>query len=140
MEIIIAIIGTATAVITLCLTNFFSKRNELKYSERKLKEKYYFEYINKLSDNVNCNDRESTLKENKAFNKLVLIANIDVLNKLYQLQNIRIEEIKNGNVKNYNEKYEKLFKELIIEIRKDLYGKREKNFPNIYLLGGFIKK
>lgn len=139
MEIIIAIIGTVTAIITVCLTNFFSKRNEVKFLERKLKEKYYFEYINCLSVNANYNDKESTFKENEAFNKLVLIANINVLNKLYKLQDIRIKEIKNGNVNDYNKKFEKLFQELIIEIRKDLYGKKEKNFPNIYLLGGFIK-
>lgn len=45
MEIIIAIIGTATTIVTAILTNYFTKRNQLKFNERQLKEKYYFEYI-----------------------------------------------------------------------------------------------
>lgn len=140
MEIIIAIIGTATTVITVCLTNYFSKKNELKYAERKLKEKYYFEYIEGISDNANYGDEQAVLNENKAFNKLILTASVDVLTKLYEFQDIRIKQIKYNNVENYTEKYEKLFQELIIEMRKDLYGKKEKNFPNLYILGGCIKK
>ena len=140
MEIIIAIIGTVTTVITVCLTNYFSKKNELKYAERKLKEKYYFEYIDCVSDNVNYNNKESTLKENKAFNQLILIANVNVLKKLYQFQNNRISHIKYNNVDNYEEKFEQLFQELIIEMRKDLYGKKEKDFPKMYILGGYIKR
>lgn len=139
MEIIIAIIGTITAVVTVCLTNYLSKRNELKFSERKIKEKYYFEYIDCISDNANYSNKEATLKENKAFNELILIANTDVLIKLYHLQDMRIEQIKYNNVKDYTKKFEQLFQELIIEMRKDLYGKNEKNFPKIYLLGGYIK-
>lgn len=133
MEIIIA-------VITVCLTNYFSKRNEFKFSERKMKEKYYFEYIDCVSDNVNYSNKEATLKENKAFNELILIANIDVLIKLYELQDMRIQQIKYNNVQEYQKKFEQSFQELIIEIRKDLYGKKEKNLPKVYPLGGYLKK
>lgn len=139
MKIIIAIIGTITTVITVCLTNYFSKRNELKFSERKMKEKYYFEYIDCVSDNANYSNEEATLKENKAFNELILIANTDVLIKLYELQDMRIKQIKYNDVQNYQKKFEQLFQKLIIEMRKDLYGKKEKNFPKVYLLGGYLK-
>lgn len=140
MEFIIAILGTFTTVITVCLTNYFSKKNELKFAERKLKETYYLEYIKGLSDNANYNNKEATLEENKAFNDLILVADVKVLNKLYELQDMRIQQIKYGNVENYNKKFEQLLTELVIEMRTDLYGKREREFPNIYLLGGYLKK
>ncbi len=53
---------------------------------------------------------------------------------------MRIQQIKYGNIENYNEKFEQLLTELVIEMRTDLYGKREREFPNIYLLGGYLKK
>ena len=138
MELTITIIGTITAIITVVLTNYFVKRNKLKFSERKLKENYYLEYIKCISNNANYNDEQSVLEENKAFNTLVLIASEDVLYRLYEFQNLRIDKIKNNKVNNYIEKYDRLFTELIKSIRKDLYGKKAKNIPNIYILSGII--
>lgn len=135
MELIIAIIGTITAVVTVCLTNYFTKKNELVFEERRVKEKYYFEYLECISNNINFGNENDTLNENKAFNKLILIANIDVLKSLYEFQNLRISNLKYNNIENYEEKYNKIFKKLIKNIRKDLYGKNEKKFPEIYLLG-----
>lgn len=34
MEIIIAIIGTATTIITAILTNYFTKKNQIKFEEK----------------------------------------------------------------------------------------------------------
>lgn len=135
MELIIAIIGTITAVVTVCLTNYFAKKNELVFEERRVKEKYYFEYLECISNNINFGNENDTLNENKAFNKLILIANIDVLKSLYEFQNLRISNLKYNNIENYEEEYNKIFKKLIKNIRKDLYGKNEKKFPEIYLLG-----
>ncbi len=139
MQIIISILGTITTIITIILTNYLSRKNELKFSEKRLKEQYYLKYINSISNNVNYNDTKSVLEENKAFNNLILISSKNVLEKLYDFQSLRIEHLKNHSVLNYNEKYDKLFTELIKAIRNDLYNKTE-NIPTIYLLGGVIGK
>lgn len=139
MEIIISIIGTITTIITIILTNYLSKRNELKFAERKLKENYYLKYINTISNNANYNDTKSVLEENKAFNDLILISSENVLKKLYAFQTLRIEHLKNNSIENYQEEYDRLFTELIKAIRYDLYNKKE-SLPNIYILGGVLKQ
>lgn len=139
MEIIVSIIGTITTIITIILTNYLSKKNELKFADRKLKENYYLEYINSISNNANYNDTKSVLEENKAFNNLILISSQNVLEKLYAFQSLRIEHLKNNSIKNYTEEYDRLFTELIKAIRNDLYNKKE-NISNIYILSGVIKQ
>lgn len=139
MEIIVSIIGTITTIITIILTNYLSKRNELKFAERKLKENYYLNYINSISNNANYNDTKSVLEENKAFNDLILISSENVLKKLYAFQTLRIEHLKNNSIENYQEEYDRLFTELIKAIRHDLYNKKE-DIPNIYILGGVLKQ
>ncbi len=138
MEIIVSIIGTITTIITIILTNYLSKKNELKFAERKLKEKYYLKYINSISNNANYNNTKSVLEENKAFNDLILISSEDVLKKLYAFQTLRIEQLKNNSIENYCNEYDKLFTELIKSIRIDLYNKKEE-IPNIYILSGVLK-
>ena len=39
-ELLIAIVGALVTVITAILTNFFTKRNQLRFEERKLKEQF----------------------------------------------------------------------------------------------------
>lgn len=137
MQVIVSIIGTITTIITIILTNYLSKKKELKFSERKLKENYYLQYINAISNNANYNDVKSVLEENKAFNNLILISSETVLKKLYEFQTLRIDHFKKNSISNYNEEYDRLFTELIREIRNDLYNKKE-NIPNIYILGGVL--
>lgn len=66
----------------------------MKFSERKLKENYYLQYINAISNNANYNDVKSVLEENKAFNNLILISSETVLKKLYEFQTLRIDHFK----------------------------------------------
>ena len=86
MEIIIAIIGTVTTIVTAILTNYFTKKNQLKFNERQLKERYYLEYIEAISRNINniTQSDDETINENHAFNRLVLIGSEDMINKLYK--------------------------------------------------------
>ncbi|MEG2687076.1 MAG: hypothetical protein RR954_08170 [Christensenellaceae bacterium] len=58
IEIYIAILGTITAVITIALTNYFVKANQLKLEERKLKEEYYVSFIRAVSESVISNHAE----------------------------------------------------------------------------------
>lgn len=141
MEIIIAIIGTATTIVTAILTNYFTKRNQLKFNERQLKEKYYFEYIEAISRNINkiTQNDDETINENNAFNRLILIGSEDMINKLYKFQDLRIRHLKYNDVSEYNEKYNIALNDLIKAMRKDLYGKEDKQMHNIYFLGGVLK-
>lgn len=55
-ELIIAILSTFTSIMTLIITNYLSKGNQLKFDERKLKEEYYINYVRALSENVLSTD------------------------------------------------------------------------------------
>lgn len=141
MEIIIAIIGTVTTIVTAILTNYFTKKNQLKFNERQLKEKYYLEYIEAISRNINNitqNDNEA-INQNHAFNRLILIGSEDMINKLYKFHELIIRHLRYNDVSEYDEKYITAFNDLIKAMRKDLYGKKDKKMHDIYLLGGVIK-
>lgn len=134
MEIIIAIIGTASAVITVTLTNFFVKKNQLKLNERKLKEEYYISFIKSLSNVVvtgNSIESISFLAENQ--NQLLLLANTDVINKIMNFQNY----ITNSGGHISQKHHDILLKELIMAMRMDLFQNKKinKNFPDIHLSG-----
>ena len=141
MEIIIAIIGTVTTIVTAILTNYFTKKNQLKFNERQLKERYYLEYIEAISRNINniTQSDDETINENHAFNRLVLIGSEDMINKLYKFQDLRIRHLKYNDVSEYNKKYDIALNDLIKAMRRDLYGKEDKQMHNIYFLGGVLK-
>ena len=52
MQILIATIGIVIAAVSASLSYFFTKRNQLRVDECRLKEKCYLDYIKALSDNV----------------------------------------------------------------------------------------
>lgn len=141
MEVIIAIIGTVTTIVTAILTNYFTKKNQLKFDERQLKEKYYLEYIEAISKNMNSTGEsdDETINENHAFNRLILIGSEDMVNKLYQCQDLKIQQLKYNNVLDFNEKYTKALNDLIKAMRKDLYGKEDKKMHDVYFLKGVLK-
>lgn len=142
MEIIIAIIGTATTIITAILTNYFTKKNQLKFEEKQLKEKYYLEYIEAISRNINnmTDNDDETINENHAFNRLILIGSEDMINKLYKFQDLRIRHLKYNDVSEYDKKYTSALNDLIKAMRKDLFGKDDKHIHDIYFLGGVLKE
>lgn len=43
-ELVIALGGAFVTVVTAILTNYFTKKNQLRFEERKLKEEYYTNY------------------------------------------------------------------------------------------------
>ena len=142
MEIIIAIIGTATTIITAILTNYFTKKNQLRFEEKQLKEKYYLEYIEAISKNINnmADNDEETINENHAFNRLILIGSEDMINKLYKFQDLRIRHLKYNDVSEYDKKYTNALNDLIKAMRKDLFEKEDKHIHDIYFLGGVLKE
>ena len=133
MELIVAIVGTVTAVLTVSLTNFFLKRNQQKFEERKLKEEYYISYIKSVSDNVVSHSTKSKGNLADSHNKLLLIASSEVVSNLM----IFHDYIKPPN-DNFDPKtHDMLLTKLITSMRDDLFSSNKVNklYPLIHLCG-----
>ena len=136
MEIVIAILGTVTTIVTAILTNYFTKKNQLKFEERQLKEKYYLEYIEAISksmNNINKNNDE-VFNENHAFNRLMLIGSEDTVNNLYEFQNFRTDYLNGNYYEDLEQNYNMSLNNLIRTMRNDLYGKNNKKMTDVYFL------
>ena len=48
----LAFVGALVAILTVVITNHLTKRSQLKFEERKLKEEYYTNYVKAISNNV----------------------------------------------------------------------------------------
>lgn len=140
--IITALIATCTAIIVSIISNYLGRKNSLKFEERKLKQQYYIEYIQALSENMNNLDsNEATIRSNHAFNNLMIIANPKVIKALYEYHDLLINHLKYNNIDNYLEKHTKALTKIVSAMREDLYGNRQlcENIPDIYFLSGVLK-
>lgn len=134
MELIVAILGIVSAVITVALTNYYSKKNQMKFEERKLKEVYYTNFICSVSNCVVSNNSEGAREKlADSQNKLLLIGGSSVVSKLM----IFHDYIKPSNNSFSSEKHDKLLTDLIKEMREDLFlsSKINENYPIIHLTG-----
>ena len=52
IQLLVPVISIVVAIISAALTYYFSKRKQVLSDESRLKEKFYLEYINALSNNV----------------------------------------------------------------------------------------
>ncbi len=133
-ELIIAILSTFTSIMTLIITNYLSKRNQLKFDERKLKEEYYINYVKALSENVLSTDFNSARNSiSDAQNKLLLVGSGEVV------QNLMIfhDAVKPSSKELTGEEHDLLLTKLIKSMRSDLYNDRKvnKHYPVIHLTG-----
>ncbi|MDD3831517.1 MAG: hypothetical protein PHW00_02540 [Clostridia bacterium] len=134
MELWIALIGTCTAVITIALTNYYAKRNQLKFEERKLKEQYYTTFIEAVSNSVISNHAEQTRDAlADAQNKLLLVGSPEVVKDLMVFHDYVKPSATNFTV----EKHDELLTALLKSMRKDLFSNKDsnKNYPTIHLTG-----
>lgn len=134
MELWIALIGTCTAVITIALTNYYAKRNQLKFEERKLKEQYYTTFIEAVSNSVVSNHSEQTRDAlADAQNKLLLVGSPEVVKDLMVFHDYVKPPATNFTV----EKHDELLTALLKSMRKDLFSNKDsnKNYPTIHLTG-----
>ena len=130
-ELLIAIVGALVTVITAILTNFFTKRNQLRFEERKLKEQYYTNYVKAISANVLLKAEDGELDD--AQNRLLLIGSSDVVKALMNF----FDKIKTSAPPLPGDEHDILLTELIKAMRADLYGTRavNKGYPLIHLSG-----
>ena len=77
-----AVLLTAFAGIVIpIIVSYLERKGRLEFEKQKLKEQYYLEFVQALSENMNSGETEEvTIRYNHAFNNLVIIANPMVLN------------------------------------------------------------
>ena len=123
-EIVVAIVGALVAILTAVITNHLTKRSQLKFEERKLKEEYYTNYVKAISNNVLMKDAQ---------NRLILVGSSEVVRILMQFH----DAIKISAPPINGEEHDKILTDLIKAMRADLYGTRKINdgYPTIHLSG-----
>ena len=132
---LVPVVGIIIAVISASLSYYFTKLNQQKSDERKLKEKFYLDYIKALSNNVMAGNPDETRgKLSDAHNHIILIGSSNVVNKLRDFS----EFIAIPNRKHFTlERHDKLLTELLKSMRADLYKYKDvnKDYPIVALLG-----
>ncbi len=130
-EIIVAIVGAVVTLLTAIITNYLTKRSQLKFEERKLKEEYYTNYVKAISRNVLMQDEHAELDD--AQNRLILIGSAEVVSILMHFH----DKIKPSAPPLSGEEHDAILTELIKAMRSDLYGRKQinKGYPTIHLSG-----
>ncbi len=133
------IVGIISSIVTTSVTYFFNRRGQIAFEERRLKEKYYFDYINAISYNViSEGDSKSKDMMSDSYNKILLVGSSDVVRSLLEFTDYLLE---NKQKKNKLELHDKLFTNLVVAMRKDIYRKGfNKKYPKeVYLMGNSSK-
>ena len=130
-EIIVAVLGAFATIFTVVITNFITRRNQLKFEERKLKEVYYTNYIKAISNNVLLKGHDGEIED--AQNRLLLVGSSEVVDNLMKFHN----GIKPSALPITSEEHDMLLTDLIKAMRKDLYDTKKVNcgYPVIHLSG-----
>lgn len=113
-EIVVAIVGALVAILTAVITNHLTKRSQLKFEERKLKEEYYTNYVKAISNNVLMKDEHAELDD--AQNRLILVGSSEVVRILMQFH----DAIKISAPPINGEEHDKILTDLIKAMRADL--------------------
>ena len=130
-ELVIALVGAFVTVVTAILTNYFTKKNQLRFEERKLKEDYYTNYIKAVSANALMKGEAGELDD--AQNRLLLVGSSEVITALMAF----FDRIKPSASPLSGNEHDFLLTELVKAMRADLYGRRNinKGFPTVHLSG-----
>lgn len=133
IELLVPIIGIVVAAVSAGLTYYFAKKQQIAADESRLKEKYYLNYIEAVSNIVVSDNSESARDQlADAQNQLLLIGSAEVVSDLM----IFHDYVKPSNSKNFvSEKHDKLLTNLLKSMRKDLYKSKKVNedYPLIHL-------
>lgn len=135
IELLIPTISIIVAAVSAGLTYFFAKKQQIAADDRRLKEKYYLNYIEAISNIVVSNNPEKARDQlANAQNQLLLIGSADAVSKLMAFHNY----IKPSNPKDVtSETHDILLTDLLKSMRTDLYKSKHVNFeyPTIHLTG-----
>ncbi|MCB4790329.1 MAG: hypothetical protein LHV68_00415 [Elusimicrobia bacterium] len=146
ISVIIAVIGLIASVVTASLSYYFAKQQQIKIQERRLKEEYYKSFIKALSDvAIDNKSDEALIKMSEAFNSLIVMGSPEVVEKVMDFHDFVKPSNKEINrlSQEWLQKHDQLLREMVIVMRKDLFGK-EKNINNylhnVHLVGGKLNK
>lgn len=135
IDLLVPIIGVMVAVISASLTYFFAKKQQIAADERRLKEKYYLNYIKAVSNFVVSDNFDKACDQlSDAQNQLLLVGNPEVVAKLM----IFHDYVKISNQQNFvSEKHDELLTDLLKSMRNYLYKNSKVNlgYPIIHLTG-----
>ena len=135
IDLLVPIIGVMVAVISASLTYFFAKKQQIAADERRLKEKYYLNYIKAVSNFVVSDNFDKACDQlSDAQNQLLLVGNPEDVHKLM----IFHDYVKISNQQNFvSEKHDELLTDLLKSMRNDLYKNSKVNlgYPIIHLTG-----
>lgn len=135
IQLLVPLISIIVAIISAAFSYYFTKEQQIKAEERKLKTEAYIKLIEALSNNVlleNVEDARRVLAD--ARNRLLLIASPQVVKCLCEFTDYIAAD--NPNVFSQTE-HDRLLTELIKSLRIDLYGKKRINegYPSVRLSG-----
>ena len=127
----VAFVGALVAVLTAVITNYLTKRSQLKFEERKLKEEYYTNYVKAISNNVLMKDEDGELDD--AQNRLILVGSAEVVRILMQFHGAAKKSAQPIS----GEEHNKILTNLIKAMRADLYGSKKSidDYPTVHLSG-----
>lgn len=135
IQLIIPVIGIVVATVSAALTYFFSKKMQIHSNESRLKEKFYLDYIDAVSNIVISNNPDKARDQlADAQNQLLLVGSGEVVNNLM----IFHDYVKPSNKDNFDSiRHDELLTELIKSMRSDLYRSKNvnSNYPLIHLTG-----
>lgn len=135
ISLLVPLISVVVAIISAGLSYYFAKRQQVNADERRLKEKYYQDYINAISKVAIDNSDERAKDElANAHNTLPLIGSADVV---YCAMDFH-DYIKESNKQNFSiDEHDKKLRKLVMAMRSDLYKTKKINnkYPPIHLCG-----
>lgn len=140
IDLLIPVIGIIVAAVSAGVTYYFAKKQQISADESRLKEKYYLNYIEAVS-NIVISDSSDKARDQlaDAQNQLLLVGSADVVARLM----IFHDYIKPSNSNNFvSEKHDELLTDLLKSMRKDLYKNKKVNinYPIIHLTGKTPRK
>lgn len=117
-SILVAVITVSGSIIVAALTFYFTKKHQLNVEWRHEKLNHYKVLLSALSDlAITGTDKEDANKRFAlAANTIALVAPQDVITALMKFH----DEVKFSNPKHSVDRHDKLLKELLLAIRKDI--------------------
>ena len=133
IQLLVPVIGIIVVTVSTALTYYFSKRKQILTDESRLKEKFYLNYIEAVSNMVifkNSDKARDQLAD--ALNQLLLVGSSEVVRNLMIFHNYLNLSNQDGFD---SSKHDELLTALIKSMRGDLYrtSKVNEGYPIIHL-------
>jgi hypothetical protein len=135
IQLLVPVIGIVMAVVSAVLTYMFTKKKQILADENRLKEKYYLNYIEAISNVVVSKYHNKTRDElANAQNQLLLVGSASVVKDLMIFHNY-INPYNNNEFDSST--HDELLTNLLKSMRIDLYKSHAVNedYPIIHLTG-----